>query len=158
MEDNINIESSNIHSKWLENIYNQLMKIQEMELLALEGCSSLAEYLEIPLEMVNVILPEIQYKNLKFLVHELNSLIDNLSPILKDDVKNYRKKLESIINNIDIRHLFFKDIRDQGQIIEIRILPFFKKTLNFILLIKSDLIRHKKVMPILYYEEETKKW
>lgn len=155
----VNIESTNIHSKWLENIYNQFMKIQEMEILALEGCSSLSEYLSIPYEMSLVLLPEIQYKNLKFLVREINLLIDNLSPILKKNLIPYKERIKPVLDNLDRRHIFMKDIKKDNQVIQIMLLPFFRKTLDYTLNLKSDLIRDDKIMRILYLEEDTnKKW
>lgn len=155
----VNIESTNIHSKWLENIYNQFMKIQEMEILALEGCSSLSEYLSIPYEMSLVLLPEIQYKNLKFLVREINLLIDNLSPILKNNLIPYKERIKPVLDNLDRRHIFMKDIKKDNQVIQIMLLPFFRKTLDYTLNLKSDLIRDDKIMRILYLEEDTnKKW
>lgn len=158
MEESFEIESSNIHSKWLDNIYGQFIKIQEMETLALEGCSSLAEFLEIPQEVLGIIIPEIQYKNLRFIIREIKLIIDNLSPVLKDDIEDFRTELKPLLKFIDERKLFLKDVKRDGQIINIYVTPFFKTTVDYILNIKSKLIMNGRVMKILYYEEEKKKW
>ena len=101
--ENENFDSSNINFKWLENIYEQLKDIQEMERLSKEGCRSLIEYINVPNEVKGLLLPEIQYKNLRFAVLELNILIDNLKPILKDKTDKYKLDITTVLNTIDKR-------------------------------------------------------
>jgi len=154
------VESSNIHFKWLDNIYNQFMKLQEMEILSLEGCQSLMEYLQVPFELKMIVLPDIQYKNLRFMIHEINMLICNLSPVLKEvKTKEYLTRLNSALENINERGLFLKDIKKDNYLVQINLLPFFSQTLNYVLKIKSDIIIEKEVSEILYMKEDTnKKW
>lgn len=158
MEENYEVESSNIHSKWLDNIYNQFIKIQEMETLALEGCMSLAEFMEIPIERLPIYLPEIEYKNLRFMVRELKLLVDNLSPILKEQSKEYRELLKPVLKRLDDRSLFLSENKKNNIIIELKLNPIFHKTVEYVLDIKTKIIEDDKVMKILYYEKENKKW
>ena len=156
------IESTNIHLRWLDNLFDSFIKIQEMEVLALEGCESLMQYLQIPNEMRLTLLPEIQYKNLRFIVRELKLLLDNLSPILKgdddgDDAKEFAEQLKPLIENLDNRELFLKDLKKDNYIIQIEVLPFLNKSITYALDIKSKLIMNKQVAKILYVSEENKK-
>lgn len=150
-------ESVNIHTKWLDNIYNQISVIQDFDRLAREGCSNLMEYLSIPIESQSILLAEAQYKNLRFLVLELDLLISNLSPILKESTKNYKERIELIIKNINNRSIFLQDIRQKNRIIKITPLPFLNSSVEYVLNIKRDLI--ESISEILYLPKgETKKW
>jgi hypothetical protein len=129
-----------------------------MERLAREGCNSLTEYLQVPPEMVGLILPTIQYKNLRFITLELSMLVNNLSPILKDKTEHYKVKIQKISSQIDKRNLFLRDVKIHGQINFIEVLPFFSMTLSLLIGIKSDII--KDIGGILYLgqEENKKTW
>lgn len=148
-------ESTNIHLKWLDNIYNQIKVLQDFERIAREGCRDLIEYLEIPINMRSIIMPEVQYKNLRFMVLELDILISNLSPVLKEKTDEYKKRIEPILKNINDRSLFLKDVKINNQIVRINILLFLDKTINYLTSIKSDLI--KDISSILYLPEQEKK-
>jgi hypothetical protein len=150
-----NVDTSNINFKWLDNIYGQLKNIQDMENLAKDGCSSLAEYLQIPMEMQRVVIPDAQYKNLRFIVLEMNSLIINLSPVLKDKTEEYRNKLKPILINIDHRELFLKNIKSNNQVMCIEVLPLFNMTVSYLSEIKLQLIQ--EIGHILYLPNEDKK-
>jgi len=105
------IETTNINLKWLENIYNQITILQDLERMSREGCKTLIEYLQIPLEMQQIIIPEAQYKNMRFMALEIDILISNLTPIIGEGSKHYAKLLQKIIINIDNRNLFIKTIK-----------------------------------------------
>jgi hypothetical protein len=154
-ETNAQVETTNINFKWLENIYEQLKNIQDMERLALEGCGSLMEYLQVPYEMQLLLLPEVQYKNLKFICREINILTDNLSPILKEKTKSYKEKLKPVLDDINNRGLFLKEVRRDNKIFQLTITPLFGKTINYVCDIKSQLIND--IGHILYLPNEDKK-
>lgn len=152
-----NFESTNIHLKWLENIYNQIKILQDFERLAREGCRDLMEHLQIPLNMQRIILPEAQYKNLRFMILEMDILISNLSPVLKDKTEDYRKRLKPLLDSINNRKIFLKDIKQNNQIVYTNILPFLYTTVSYISSIKQDLI--KDISSLLYLpEEKNKQW
>jgi len=156
-----NFESTNVHLDWLKNIFNQIMRVQEFERLAREGCSDLMEYLQIPMEYHNVIIPETMYKNLRFMALELDILIINLSSILKDvktkedKSEEYSKRLKPILQNINKRSLFLKSKTINNKLVQIDITDFFYTTMNFLLKIKSELI--KDISPLLYLGQDKKK-
>ena len=155
-----NFESTNIHLDWLNNIYKQLMRIQEFEKISREGCSSLIEYLQIPFEYQGIMIPDAMYKNMRFFALELDILIDNIIPDLnKEDGNNksddYYKRLKPVLDNIDKRHLFIRERRINNQIIQLILLPFFYTTINHLMEIKSNII--KDIGHILYINNEDKK-
>jgi len=151
-----NVETTNINVKWLENIYEQLRTIQNLERMAREGCKSIGEYLQIPLEMQKIIIPDARYKNMKFLAMELDMLIKNLIPIIEKKYDEYEKKLKPILENYEKRGLFIHTIKkNNNQFLQAT--DFLTKTINLLIKIKSDII--KDIAPILYIKsDENKKW
>ena len=91
MEDNgsSNLETTNINLRWLSNIYDQIINIEAMERLCREGCTTITDYIMVPMSEKGIILPDAQYKTLRFLVLELDLLINNLSPILNEKTDVY---------------------------------------------------------------------
>lgn len=153
------VESSNVHLSWLEFIFEKLKNIDGMIKLAREGSDSLMDYLEVPYEMRQVLLPDSQYKNLRFLVLEMDTLITNLSPMLKDKTDKYKKNIKIITDVMDKRELFLRDIKKNNKIEAIQILPLFNQTLNLILNMHLEIIKEKEVSSILYMSDDTnKKW
>lgn len=153
-------DTTNIHLEWLKNIGEQLKSIQNMERLAREGCSSIIEFVNIQREFYPIIIPEAQYKNLKFIVLEISILLTNLSPILNNK-ENYERRLKLILNHLDSRDLFLSDIRINNQLKKISVLPFFYSTLKYILIIKADIIKDIGHLLFLPNEEggiNRKKW
>lgn len=149
-----NFESTNIHLKWLEHLYKQISRIQDMERMAKEGCIDLMEYLKIPLEMQRVLIPEAQYKNLRFMILEIDILIRNASNILGEKTSTYEKRIKPILMSIDNRNLYLKEYKQRGMIVNIQLLPFFHATLKYLNPIISEFI--KDISPILYLDEEKK--
>jgi len=147
-----------INQKWLENIYSQLESMQEMERLAREGCNSLMEYLQVPPSMIGIMLPEIQYKNLRFFTLELSMLLNNLRPILKDKYAEYKNNVDMVITQIDKRNLFLKEIKIHGQVNSIQVLPFFNKTLYLLINMKSQVIGDIGNVLFLGQEDNKKSW
>jgi hypothetical protein len=154
-----NYESTNIHLKWLENIYNQIRTIQDFERIANEGCRDLMEYLQIPSQMHLLVLPDAQYKNLRFMVLELNILISNLAHVLKKDdkEKEYKERIQVVLNVINNRSMFLKDIKQNNQVMRIIPSPMLDKTIKYVGEIKSSLIRD--IGGLLFLPEgEKKSW
>lgn len=152
-------QSTNINSKWLENIYEQLQTIQNMERLAREGCNSIMEYMQVPFNMRQVILADVEYKNLRLMALEMDILISNLAPILKEKADKYNERMAKLLQNIDYRNLFLKEIKKDGQVVMIEPLPFLFSSTTYLTTIKSELI--KDIGHLLYIPEEDnnkKKW
>ena len=149
------IETTNINFKWLENILAQLISLQEMERLTREGCVSLIEYLQVPIEYQKILLPEVQYKNLKFMSREIDMLISNLRPILKGKADEYAEKIAPVMRNINNRPLFLKEVKHNGAVVQINTLDFFKFTADYVIQVKSQIIND--IGHILYLPNEDKK-
>lgn len=161
--ENENFESTNIHLDWLRNIYGQLRMLQDFERIAREGCRSLMEYIQIPFEYQRVVIPDAQYKNMRFFAMELDILISNLSSAFKDEikkgdkVKEYKERLNPVLNNIDKRNLFLREKKVNNQMVGIDVLPLLDTTIRFLIKIKSDIILD--IGHILYLpEEKGKSW
>ena len=137
-------ESTNINSKWLENIFENIKNIENAYRLAREGCSTVIEYLQIPTEHREIIIPDIQYKNLKLIISELDLLVTDANPVIGDTkTEEYRKKIEPLLNAMSQRKLFLHEPYSQvkKQISYRELTPFFWNTLDFVTRIKQDLIR-----------------
>jgi hypothetical protein len=159
-DNNHNLETTNINLKWLNNIYEQLTNIQNMERLCREGCTSIADYIMIPMDKKGIVLPDAQYKTLKFLIMEMDLLIDNLSPILGEKTDSYKKRIAKVLNIVNDPSLFVKPIySSEKQLSYIQVLPLYNETIIYISQINSDLIRD--IGHLLYIKEEQenkKKW
>lgn len=153
-------ESTNINSKWLENIYENIKNLENLERSAYEGCVSLLDYLQIPPETRHVIVGDAQYKNLKFMVTEIHLLLGDLTPVMKKErLKSFREQIEMIQNVISERYLFVKEPKNQDRTIKYsQVTPFFEKSLKFLSEIKIEII--KEISDILYVraQEKTPTW
>lgn len=141
-------ETTNINLEWLNNIYSELKIIQDIERTARDGCRNLMEYLQIPIDMRKIVMADSQYKNMRFLALELDLLISNLAPVIKDKVEKYDTQLKPILNNINNRSLFIDEMRINNRVVEIYTLPFFDYTIDFLVSIKKEII--KDIAHILY--------
>lgn len=158
MDEDINYESSNINSIWLQNIYENIKNLEAMERLAREGCSSILEYLQIPYEARPIIIADTQYKNLKLIYNELYLLLSDLVPVIKpDEMEKFRDKLDALEEVIKIKKLFVKErySKNKSNVISSEVTNFFYQTLKFLSNIKIAIIIN--ISHILYVKEEDKK-
>lgn len=119
-----NEESSqkNITDKWLDNIFESLVRMQYYERLMKEGCGSLSEYIE----RSNADIVEVQYKNYKLFITEAEILIEDSRHLIEKKqmlqisillslIKNYEKKVGSFleVHNNFISREKFNILRDE---------------------------------------------
>ena len=152
-------ESININIEWLNNIYDELRTIQDIERLAREGCRNLMEYMQTPINSQRLVLADVQYKNMRFFALELDILIRNLAPVIPEKVDSYVKRLAPILDNLNKRNLFVEERKMNNKVVEIYTLSFLHKTIDFLVSIKSDII--KDIGHILYLKQDEigkKKW
>lgn len=158
MEDYNNIpQTSNINEKWLENIYENIKKTEELERLVREGCSSLLDYMNIPVSMRPVIVGTTQFKNLRFLITEFKLLLADVSPVLynettkEDGTAKFREFLDNVTKALENKSLFIKSSYDiNGKLINTHITPFFNQTIEAFYSFKLELF--KEIKHILYIE------
>lgn len=150
MEDYISSETSNINEKWLQNIYENIQKLEENERIIREGCSSVLDFVQIPLNNREIIIGLTQYKTLKFFLTEFNLLLADLTPILKDDeAKDFEKVLKEMNNIINLEKLFLDNRYDiKNNLTSCKPTQFFYSTLDILHTLKVDLF--KKIKHILY--------
>lgn len=155
MEQDISYESTNINSKWLENIYENIKNLEALERVAREGCASLIDYLKIPYDMRPIEIGEAMYKTLKFMVTELGLLIDDLKPILQDKCDKYKEKLDGLKSILNKRNRFIIDITSarNNRAVSVKPTPYFYETLDIITEIKVEIISEPEVSGILYVKK-----
>lgn len=150
-------ESTNINSLWLDNIYENLKNLEALERYAREGCASLFDYLQIPEGSREVIIGDTMYKNLKFIVTELNLLLTDLTPVIeKEKLKEFREKLNTVGHAVQNKSIFVKDVRNASRntILSSNVTDFFYDTLEYLTKMRIDVIT--EIAPILYVRDERK--
>jgi hypothetical protein len=125
----------------LDNVYDNIKLIENYERNAREGCVNLLDYLRIPPTQRSVILGDIMYKNLKFLITEFKLLFTDLAPIINqtklERFNNYLKEVEKNINN---RKLFLQEVYDTNRRLkDIKVKPFYYSTLEVLSQLKIEL-------------------
>lgn len=143
--------TGNINDKWLLNIYQNIIKIEEYETLARDGCSSIYEYANMSMERRKIEIPETQFKNIKMMVTQFILLVGDLSPKMSKDTSD---KFLEVIESIDkaLRYnedLFIERNLDVNRNLkEVLLLPRFNETIDILFKIKTELFRENK--DILY--------
>lgn len=150
------VQSTNINSLWLDNIYENLKNLEKQFKLAFEGCNDVMEYCGIPMYTRPQILADTQYKNMRFIVTELRLLIKDVSPVIPDDYQYFLNKLKPIVESIGNRRLFVKELKSESKqaIISSRVTPFFHETLNYLNEINLELVL--KIKHLLYIDDSIK--
>lgn len=140
------MQSANINDKWLNNIYDNIKRLEEHERLAREGCESLMNYFQIPERTRHLILGDTQFKNLRFFVTEFHLLLSDLSPIVPQEKnRDYREALNKIDKALTNRNLFVMDVYNSSHHLkEVKLKPFFFDTLFFLSNLKVELFYHIK--------------
>lgn len=150
MEDIGYTDTGNINEKWLNNIYENIKKIEEYERLVREGCSSLLDYVQIPLHNRPMVIGLTQFKNLRFIITEFSLLLADLTPTIDNGkTKKYTKILKDIEKAIKTEHFFLVSRFDANRnLIETKTTPFFWETIDVLHNLKVELF--KDIKHILY--------
>lgn len=149
-------ESSNINALWLQNIYENIKNLENIERLAREGCSSVMEYMNIPYEHRPLIIGDVQFKNLKLMVTEIHLLLIDLTPILsRERLSYYNDALNKTGQVLKRRELFLEEPKGTNRVVKYsRTTEFFQETLDFLSRVKTEIIRD--ISHILYVKSERK--
>lgn len=159
--ENERLQSGNINALWIDNIYQNLKNLENMERLANEGCLSILEYASIPIGQNKIVLGDLQYKNLRMMVSEFDLLITDLTPVIEEkDITLFINEINNIKKVINNRKLFVKESTSHRNIMmSSEITPFFNETLIYLRDLKRKLI--KQIEGLLYIKQEAdnrKKW
>lgn len=148
-------QSANINEKWLQNIYENIKKLEDYERLVREGCSSLLEYVQIPLEKRPIVLGLTQFKNLKFFLTEFKLLLADLTPVLNSsEAKNFYEVINNVDKSLNAQRLFLNcKYNANRQLIETSTTEFFTITIDALHNLKTDLF--KQIKNILYIPVRT---
>lgn len=150
-----NYDSSNINTRWLENIYENLKNLEMYERMAREGCISILDYIQFPVENRSVFLCDIQYKNLRFIVNEMDLLMTDLTPVIDETkLEEFRTVLDKIGKKINNREVFVSDSYSslRGKITDSKMTNVFHETLGFLMVLRQQVI--KSIAHILYVKSE----
>ena len=155
-QENKDFEETNINSLWLKNIYNNLMDLKMKVLLARHGCQDVLEYIQIPANQMENVLPQIQFKNLQLIVSSMESLLIDTQTIIDDETyKKSMKTLQLIKESFGTPNLYLKLQFNQYAKTEWYLIqPLFEKTLDQLDLMRANLI--KLLEPTLYIRSEEK--
>jgi len=93
-----------ITEKWLDNLFDSLMRLEVYERLAKDGCSNLLEYLSINDKEIS----QIQYKNYSLFLTEAEVVINSCRNLIKEEnckkilfeiemLKLYEQKIDSFL-------------------------------------------------------------
>lgn len=157
MQEVTEYESTNINSLWLNNISENLKNLEMLERLAGEGCVSIMDYLQMPIETREIIMADTMYKNLKLIPREMSLLITDLIPVISEDKKEeFDRKIKGVLQNINTRGLFIRDIRQDsnGQVMS-KVTDFYYDTFYYLVSLRRDII--KEISHILYVKSDNKK-
>jgi len=156
-----NFESTNINQKWLENIYENIKNLEQAQRYAREGCASLIEYVQAPYENKEIILADLQYKNLKIMTDEIVLLLKDLTPILDatklDSFNRKIKEVDKTLRNDNKKYLFIETRTSvvKNAVISARTTDFFWETMDFLHNLQIEII--KSISHILFVEGDKKK-
>lgn len=148
------IDTANINSKWIENIYENIKKIEEFERLAREGCSSIIEYAQIPPTDRSTFLVEVQYKNLKLLLNEFILVIPDITPVIGEvESTKFMGVLDRLSKVIEYKNNLIKYYKSDvlNKIIDAKLTETFYNILKILHDLRVELILLLK--HILYREE-----
>lgn len=154
----IEFETFNKNSLWLDNILENIKNVEVMMRLASEGCNSITEYLQIPFERKHAIIADTQYKNLRLIITELKLLITDAEVIIgKEKADSYFATLFKLSENIDNKKLFVKEkfSMTKGVIIYAKTTELFNITLEYVQEIRRELIRD--LSAVFYVKKEKRK-
>lgn len=144
------VQSVNINERWLNNIYENIKKLEDYERLVREGCSSLFEFVQIPHNKLQVVIGLTQFKNLKFMITEFKLLLADLTPILEEEnEKEFDKTITEIEKAVSSEKLFLNSYYDvHKNLVKTSPTEFFYKTIDILHKFKVDLF--KEIKGILY--------
>jgi hypothetical protein len=157
MDDMGELQSSNINALWLQNVYENIKNLENLERMAREGCTSLMEYLSIPMDTQKIISADVQYKNLRFIVTETHLLLGDLTPILSQEkLKVFRDNLKQVQKVLENRKLFVKETYSVSKngIVSSKTTEVFMKTVEFLSELKLNILQ--EISHILYIKDEPK--
>lgn len=148
-----NIQSANINSLWLNNIYENIKNIETYAKFAYNGCKDVMEYLQIPLEIRQKTIADVQYKNLSLMVNELKIVIPDTVPVIGEEkAKEFLNKLNIYSQTLKKRELFIQKVNDAENNIKYNnVTELFEKTLDDASYLRIELILLLK--NILYIPE-----
>ena len=148
-------QTGNINEKWLNNIYDNIQRLENYERLVREGCASLLDYVQIPYSSRPILTGITQFKNLRFMITEFKLLLADLTPIIEDQkAKEFDTTLNLIDKALDSERLFLSSIFDVNRrLIETKPTKFFYETIDTLHKLKVDLF--KEIKNILYINKKT---
>jgi len=148
-------DATNMNTLWLQNIFENLHNLEEMERLSREGVSNLVDYANLPEKERETMISSLQYKNLKMLVSEMYLLLTDIVPVVRKEFHKEKKQfLDSVNKRIREKELFIHSPVNQKlkRVIKIELKPFFYITLEIMASMREDIIQ--EIASLLYVKQE----
>lgn len=151
---NFGTDSANINERWIMNIFENLKKAEDFERYAREGCKDIIEFVQIPFSQRNIVIGEIQYKNLKLMLNEMLLVLPDIKPVI-EDTSELKTKLDNIANDIENKQRYIEYVSDVNGIKDSKMTSLFYKTLNLLSFMRESIIY--QLRHILYIKQVEKK-
>ena len=116
----------NITDKWLDNIFECLMRLEQYERLLKEGCESILDYVQNP----NLNLADIQYKNYNLFITEAEILLEDTKHLIAKDkflsislllkwIKNYEVDKDGLIKRVNdfVQHEYWNELKPEFSLV-----------------------------------------
>jgi len=108
------LQSSNINSQWLGNIYENIKNLERMFRIAGNGFESIDAYIFASEQEKFIQMPDIQFTNLKAIVVEIGLLLDDLTPVLDETtLKPIYEELKSLKKEMKERGNYITETYNQ---------------------------------------------
>ena len=141
-------ETTNFNAKWLDNLFQNIVKLEEFERLARNGVASTQEYITLlsnnSIETVKLMIVEIQYKNLANMVGEIITTLAEIEEIMKkEDLEQLKYKATIINRSIKIRSLFIEDAYSftQNKVLSSKLTDQYYQALNEVCEMRREILR-----------------
>jgi hypothetical protein len=134
------IETTNINSKWLQNISDNFIRIEKFETLGRNGFRDILEFISIPANIRDNEMALAQYQNMINMLNELIIVLPDIAPILgTDKTKQYQERLYKVREITKDRSKFLNQIRKINNKMIIETKPLLLDTIDYLHSIRADL-------------------
>jgi hypothetical protein len=147
------VQTSNFNKEWLDNIKENIIKLEEYERRFTQGFEDIIEFLTIPSKELSMRLGRAKYYNLICFTTEFDLLLTDLAPILlEDDLKRFKETIRKTKEYLKNKNLFIKELySSNGKLQTIKPTEILENTQLFLSNLKLELFY--KIKKILYIQD-----
>lgn len=141
-------ETTNINAKVLDNLFENIVRLEQYDRLARNGVQSTNEYILLLTahgpERVKIMIPDIQYKNLKNMINEVLIIIPELKDIMDEkDIESLKFRAEYINEHMNNRQLFVDEgySSSKNVVASSTLTPIYYKVLNEVADMRAKILK-----------------